>query len=455
MFASLLLAPVLLALPADEDALARSGISERDLSKLGKDVDAFFQALDDDDRRAQQEALDKLQGGLDKAAKKAKLDGSILDYVGDLDLLLESAKDPGRQVTGEYGKGFFRHVFADPWDPEGRRVVSLLSVPADAKNGARLPAIVALKDKIGDTGDDLEESLEAMATAAYGAVLEDHIVLIPIGLESGEGRRAESTEVDGSWVGDAGMYVFFTAYRTLLEQVPFDRTRVVLDGWGDAGLDALRLATSTPFFAGLVLRSSPVESPELLYSNLSLVPVMYLQGSDDGGPDGVDALTSADGASVDVVPVEGAALAPGEEVLGKLAAWIGDQQRDPAPKSFSYRLGDVRFGSINWCTAVEINRRVTAQPGDADFPRLEARINGNTIELETVNVLELIVYVSDALVDLDAPVTIKVNGETKVDGEMLNPTLRHVLQTRFWNNSGDYGIYSASRRIEDVDPNLP
>ena len=39
MIVSLLLAPVLLALPLDEDALARSGISERDLSKLGKDVE--------------------------------------------------------------------------------------------------------------------------------------------------------------------------------------------------------------------------------------------------------------------------------------------------------------------------------------------------------------------------------------------------------------------------------
>ena len=64
-------------------------------------------------------------------------------------------------------------------------------------------------------------------------------------------------------------------------------------------------------------------------------------------------------------------------------------------------------------------------------------------------------YLSDALVDLDEPVTIKVNGETKVDGQKLTPSLRHVLQTRFWNNSGDYGIYTASRRIEDIDPNLP
>ncbi len=457
MIAHLLLIPALLLWPADEDGLARSGVSDRDLTKMSKDVNAFFEALDEDDRQAQVSTLGKLESALAKAAKKAKVDGSLLAYTGDWDFLLETSKSPGRDLTSNYGRGFFRHVFADPWDPEGRRVVSLLSIPAVAKGGAILPAIVSLKHTVGQSGKKLEEQLGDEAAAAYGSLSESHIILIPIGLESGEGRKAETTELDESWVGDAGMYVFFTAYRTLLEQLPFDRTRVVLDGWADAGTDALRLATTTPFFSGLLLRSSPVESSELIYSNLATVPVMYLKGTGDEAPDSVDVLTGADGVDAEVVELGTSALSPDAEALGSVATWLEGCRRDPSPTEFEYKLGDVRFGSINWCTATNINRRVTAQPGDADFPRIQARIDRgtNTIEIECVNVLEMFVYLSDSLVNLDKPVTIKVNGEEKVSRKMIKRSLRDLLETRFFNNSGDYGLYTASERIEEIDANLP
>lgn len=457
MIASLLLLPVLLFLPQSDDGEARSGVPDRDLEKMSKDVNAFFVALDQDERKDGLEALEKLESALAKSAKKAKVDKSMLAYTGDFDFLLETAKAPDRSLSGNFGKGFFRHVFADPWDAEGRRVVSLLSVPAGVKSGEIMPAIVCLKPGLGLSGDKLDDAAIAMATAAFGSLIDTHIILVPLGLEVGEGRKAESKEVDGSWSGDAGMYVFFTAYRTLLEQLPFDRTRVVLDGWGEAGADALQLAATTPFFSGLMLRSSPMGGDAMIYSNLARVPVLYLKGSDDGAPASLDDLTDADGVTVEIVDVDGESLTVSEDTVSSMGEWLGKRQRDPTPSEFAYKLGDVRFGSVNWCTALEINRRVTAKPGDPDFPRIKVDVDegSNTIDIETVNVLELFVFLSDGIVDLDKPVTIKVNGEEKVKGRVYRRTLRHLLETRFYNNSGDYGLYTASERIEDIDANLP
>jgi hypothetical protein len=457
MIASLLLIPALLFLPQDGDGEARSGVPDKDLAKMTKDVNAFFVALDEDERKDGLEALDKLESALAKAAKKAKVEKSMLAYTGDWNYLLEVAKSPDRSLSGNFGKGFFRHVFADPWDSEGRRVVSLLSVPAGAKDNEILPAIVCLKPTLDLTGSKLDDAVSAMATEAFGSLIDTHIILVPLGLESGDGRKAESQEVDGSWSSDSGMYVFFTAYRTLLEQLPFDRTRVVLDGWGEAGVDALQLAATTPFFSGLLLRSSPMGTPDMIYSNLSRVPVLYLKGAEDGGPDSLAPLTDGDGVTVEVVAVDGKALVLSEDSTGKVQEWLGARQRDPTPGTFSYKLGDVRFGSVNWCTAMEINRRVTAKPDDPDFPRIAVDVDeaSNTIQIEAVNVPEIFVFLSDGVVDMDKPVTIKVNGEEKVKDKLYKRTLRHLLETRFFNNSGDYGLYTASERIEGIDANLP
>ena len=446
MIISLLVSALLVVPFQATDGPTRSSLGERDLLKMSKDLNGYFEALDQDDRGAQFEHLEKIESALGKAAKKAKVDGTPLAYVGDWEWLLEAAKSPGRDLTGQYGKGFFRSVFSDPWDPEKRNIVSLMSVPAAAKKDAMLPAIVVLRESTGDTGKALEESVEALATEVYGPLLETHIVLIPLGAESGSGRRAETAEPEGAWTGDEGMYVLFTALRTLLEKQGFDRSRLVIDGWGEAGLDALRLATTTSFFAGLCMRSSPVEAPDLITHNYPRLSALYLKG--EGGADDLGAL--ADVATV--VEVDGSGVGPSDD----FASWIVEQRRDVTPDSIDYKVGDLRFGSVDWCSARVINRRVTAQPGDDDFPTLKATVDkgSNSIDIETVNVLELMVFLSDELLDLDKPVTIRVNGEEKLRQRTVNRSLKHMLETRFFNNSGDYGLYTASLLVEDIDPNV-
>lgn len=244
MFAALLLLPMLLVPQADEARLERSGASDRDLTKLCKDVQTFFEALDSDDRGDQEDSLKKLESALDKLAKKHKVSDSMLRCLGDWDLILESAKVEDRATKSAVGKGFTRRVFSDPWDPEGRSVVSLVSIPDAYGEDELLPALVALPAPRSETGEALEQAVAEQATALYGDLLASHIVLIPLGFDAG-GRKADTQPIEDSWFAPDGLYAFYTAYRILLEQLRFDRARVVLDGWGTAGLDALRLATSS------------------------------------------------------------------------------------------------------------------------------------------------------------------------------------------------------------------
>jgi len=277
-------------------------------------------------------------------------------------------------------------------------------------------------------------------------------------IRAGEGRDAAVAEVQDGWMTDEGLYAFFTSYRVLLEQLRFDRSRVVLDGWGDAGLDAIKLATSAPsFFAGVINRGGDVFQDGMVLENLFGQSLLYVK--DDGAGDRelgpVDGGSIA-GVAVKVVETSGSALAPDEAGLAEVSAWLGSVRKDLAPTEIDYKLGDIRFQAVNWCKASVINKRATARPGDKDFPSIHARIDrgSNTISIETVNVLELQVYLSDALVDMSKPVTIKVNG-TQAWKRTPTPTLRTLLNNRYYNDSGDYGLYTDRALLENIDPNIP
>lgn len=457
MITSLLLLSVFsLALPED-GGLARSGISGKDLSKLSKDIVEYFAALEVDDRSQQQESLKAIEEGMAKSAKRAKAGEPLTTYLGDFDLLLELAKPEQRSFKTSAGKGFFKHSFEEP-----SRDVSLgvmLSLPSDyIKSDELYPVIVALKPALGLAGAELEQRVSEMGSAMYGDLLETHVVLIPLGPDEPAGKRMESHELDVDWMSDEGLYSFYTGFRVLLEQVRFDRAHVVLDGWGEATLDAMRIATTSSFFSGLLLRSGEVGADDLIDENLKGVSVLYLDGAEDGGPADTAPLTDLSGKGYEIQVVEdpGSAMAPAAETQATVKEWLGRVRKDLAPASIEYRLGDIRFQARGWCKAAVINRRVTAKPEDPDFPRFSARIDRgrNRVEIQSVNVLEMEVYLSDALLDMSKPVTFVVNGEVKLTHKP-RPSLRDLLENRFYNNSQDYGLYTDHVLVEDIPANVP
>jgi len=445
----------LLTLPPFFGDLPRSSIATKEFDKFSKDIGAYFAALETDDRKGAQESLNRIREAYDKLAKRAKLDDP-LKYVGDWDQILERGKTESRELKAAAGKGFVRYVSA--W--ENSRIVCMVNVPAAyGKGDAYCPAIVALKPLLGMSGEVLEKEAAALATKAYGDLLATTIVIVPLGPERAVERKTESHEVEGSWMTDEGMTTLFYGVRVLLYDLHFDRARIVLDGWKDAGLDAVTAASSFPsWFAGIINRSGEVGGPDVLYQNLGGSPLLYVEGGADArGADLQELRNRCDGVTeLEVISDTESAVQPSDEARAKIAAWIGTRKRDLAPSRVSYLLGDIRFQSAAWVKAYEINRRSTAKPGDKDFPQIVAEIDraSNTITIKTVNVLELFVFLNDALLDLGKPVVVVVNGVEKVR-HPVKRDLGYLLENRFFGNSGDYGVYTAEVRIEGIDPNVP
>lgn len=444
-----------LMVPQSDSSLPRSGIAEKDLGQFGKEVVAFFEAEDVDDRSAKLELATTLLEDFQKAAKRAKAGGPPLSYIGDWDAILEMSKPDDRTLKSKIGKGFFKHVYTDEYGTSP--VATILSIPgAYTKNKALIPpAILALKPALGLSGSELEKDVIEKAEALYADVLDTHIVLIPLGPSEGEGRRAESKEYDGAWFGPEGVTTLFTGLKVLLFQLRFDRGALTLDGWGDASQDALRLGALAPtWFAGVLTRAGTGAPPEdTPLQNLAGSHVLVLG---DGDVVGGDRLRAVDGLDFEVIEDDGDWSTPGEAALERAAAWFQETRRDLAPRKFEFLAAGAEWGAANWCVIRKLNRRATALPEDEDFPRVVAEIDtaSNTIALETVNVFELAVYLSDALVDLDRAVTIKVNGEEKFSG-MLKRDLQFLLENRYYNNSSDYGVYTASVLLEGLEANLP
>jgi hypothetical protein len=462
----MLVLPLLLSLlavgPLPADELPRSSLPPRDLGKLSKGIQAAFDALLVDDINAEQKALDTIADEFGKLAKKSKLTAPM-QYVGDWDVAFELAKPDDRELKSKIGKGLFRYSFVDEGHSKDAaddlRAACLISLPAAyAKEEELLPVVVGLKPTLGVAGADLEAKVLEMANAMYGDLLETHIILIPLGSEVVSGRSVAVKEIEGSWLID-GLSPFFTVYRTLLERVRFDRARVVLDGWGDAGLDAMLMATGYPtFFAGVINRSGEPGGDEVIYSNLGGAGVLYVHGAGDGRDVDLEALRarSDDASPITVIEEGNSALAPGEDSRKAIGTWLGERKRDLAPTTINYRLGDIRFQSVAWLKATDPRIRVSAKPSDKDFPRVDAKIDRatNTIHIELVNIIEVRLFLSDALVDMDKPVRIVVNGEERAN-RLFQRDLRTMVENRFFNDDGSYGIYTAKWTIGEIPPNLP
>ncbi len=447
---------LLVALP-DDTALPRSGISAKDLTKAAPDVSDYFEALETDRRGDQEESLASLNSAIAKAAARAKVEGEALTYLGDWEVLIQNSKPEQKTLKSKYGRGFTVHTFTDPYD--GRSVEVLLSLPKDYPKAteAFYPTLIGLKPVLGLEGKDLRARVTDLASAMYADLVATHIVLVPLGETEGAGKKAMPKEHEGVWLGD-GLYALLTSMRVLFEQIRFDRSRLFVDGWGEAGVEAMQLASVAPaWFAGVINRGGGTGDDQLILENLDGKPLLYVKGLDALGD--ASSLKSRVEGITELSIVEDAeapALEPSDNGRAAVAGWLEGKAHDLAPTKLQYKLGDIRFQSHHWLKAMDINRRPTANPGDADFPRMEASIDRdeNLISIKTTNVFELFVFLSDAMLDLDKEVVIEVNGEVVVS-QVFARDPRLLLDNVFLNNSGDLGLYCAEVRIADIDPNLP
>jgi poly(3-hydroxybutyrate) depolymerase len=247
-----------------------------------------------------------------------------------------------------------------------------------------------------------------------------------------------------TWSARAGHSYVLTALRELSEELSIDPDRIYLDGMSMGGGGAFRLAEHHPDrWAAIGPRCNVPDVRQkkdksfvtMLAENFRGVPVYWVVGAKD-----------------EKIPIEmvRAAKADLDAAKGELVYrefpdgghdwslekddavldWYGKHARAPYPEEIVWKSYEKIFARAWW---VEVTKRTEPPPlimvhldmkGQESERRTElrppalvrAKRKGNAIDVTCEEVKELRVWLDDAMLDLDKPVSITVNGKKLHDG---------------------------------------
>ena len=315
-------------------------------------------------------------------------------------------------------------------DHDGEPFSYALHLPEKYDPGTAWPLLVTLHG--ANLGGNPRAGTDWIRTwLRSAAVREKFVVLSP-------------TTVRHTWSSRQGHSHVLTAMRELSEELHLDPDRVYLDGMSMGAGGAFRLAEHHPDrWAAIGPRCNVPDIRQkqdktfvtMLAENYRNVPVYWVVGAKD------------EKIPIEMVRAAKAALdaAQGELVYREapegghdwnlekddaILEWYEKHRRVAYPKEIVWKSYEKIFARAWW---VEVTRRTDPPPlimihqdmaGKESERRTElrppalvrARRNGNAIDLTTEEVRELRVFLDDAMVDLDKPVTITVNGRKMHDG---------------------------------------
>lgn len=258
-----------------------------------------------------------------------------------------------------------------------------------------------------------------------------------------------------TWSARQAQDYVLTALRETVDALNIDADRVYLDGMSMGGGGAFRLAAHFPDrWAAIGPRCNVPDVRQkkdksyvtMLAKNYRAVPVYWVVGAKDAkipvemARAAKSDLEAAGGELVYREVADGGhdwALEKDEAVL----EWYGKHARTPYPEELVWKSYEKGFARAFWVEVVkrteptplilvhldqkgaESERRVELRP-----PALvRAKRQGNAISISTEEVRELRVYLSDAMVDLDKPVVITLNGR-KVHDAVVKRSLDVLIE---------------------------
>jgi predicted esterase len=241
-----------------------------------------------------------------------------------------------------------------------------------------------------------------------------------------------------TWSARQGHFYILTAIREIMDELHIDGDRLFLDGMSMGGGGAFRLAEHYPDrWAAIGPRCNVPDIRQkkdktfvtMLAENFHGVPVYWVVGAKDEKI----AIEMARAAKTDLEAAKGElvyreypdgghdwSLEKDEAVL----EWYDHHARNPYPEEIVWKSYEKIFARAWW---VEVTKRTEPPPlivvhqdmkGQESERRTElrppamvkAKRKGNAIEITTVEVIQLRVWLDDAMVDLDKPVSITANG---------------------------------------------
>ncbi|MEM7199312.1 MAG: hypothetical protein AAF628_03540 [Planctomycetota bacterium] len=390
--------------PAAGDLGLSSVLTEKDQASLNKAARAWFEAWDDyekeEDGRRRMGLNKKLVRAKEKFLKdwenKSKKDDP-LKHPGDLLAIFANVFPYGR----ESGTGALKSYKADAGSDY------LAAVPRAYKADAQVPWVLVLPDR--DESDEgwvegkvhfentWKDTPAAQTTLFVVPKLDDGIALDDVpDLSTETGDSLENQRI-GAVLFPAGEAQ--RRFRT-------DRDRFILDCGRGSSAFGLRLATYFPSrFAGLILRD-PKVAEDLPLDSLAGVPFALLANGDtkDAADQIAGQLNQLAEGSATVLDAESAELA------ATLSEWTAGVRRNLFRDKLVFVPTNDRFGKSYW---LELGPResIFAPPDVRPKVVVEADRAANRISITAQGVTDIVLYLSDAFVDLDKEFTLVVNGE--------------------------------------------
>ncbi len=374
-----------------------------DHDKVGKDIATYYDAKDN--RKDIGGAWEKLSKTTDRVAKKFK-DDDILSFVEDWEAALKSA------AMSEYRekpkKGKVQEIDLNTGGASGETWASFPKSYSTKKDPYPLVLVIP------DEGKTPHEHIDAMWTDTGG---RENAIIVAVDMP----KDADSWLLPAD-PAPAGIGAIMSTYGYMRYTYAIDMDRVFLAGSGRGISAALATAAYSPHcFAGVIGRGAV---PEFKATNFRTVPTLFVAGgkyatefeaaAKEGGYGNCNLLTTDSEADV--------------------WAWMGEKVRDAYPDTLTFQPFTPQ-GKI--CSWLQINGFDVAEE-----PLIEAKVDraANTIEVTAEKISTVTIYFNDAMVDLDEPVKVVVNG---VPHEQRLPRARRNMLDRCYS-WGDWGrIFTA------------
>jgi predicted esterase len=310
-------------------------------------------------------------------------------------------------------------------DLDGEEFPWALHVPKDYEPSKAWPLLVTLHGTGGNPATWIQTWLRC-------APARDKFVIIAPGSDR------------HTWSARQGHSYVLSAMRITMDLLHIDPNRVYIDGMSMGGGGAFRLASHHPDrWAAIAPRCNVPDVRQkrdksfitMLADNYRAVPIYWVVGAKDAKI----SIELARAAKSDLEAAKGELVYRefpdgghdwGLEKDEVVLEWLEKHARNPYPEEIVFRIDENVFSRAFW---IEVTKRTDAPPiimvhldqqGKESERRTElrppavvrAKRKGNAIDVTTEEVRELRVWLDDAMVDLDKPVTITVNGKKLHDG---------------------------------------
>jgi len=385
---------------------AEAVLKESDHKKLGKDVAAYWNATDE--KKDIQKSFEKLSKTIDKTQKKVK-DRDLLSLTEDWEAIFRFASIDGMKDRVKKGK-----IATDDLEgPFGEVSVTYWAPKKYASKKGVVPVILV----VTANGVDATEHLEAEWA---DVALREAAVIAVVDMASVE----EAEE----WQGKPGVYAVMSTFTAIKSSFAVDFDRVILAGSGQGFAAAAATAGAFPqLFAGLIGLG---DVPVVAAANFRSLPT-YLNAESEGG-------TSLTG---QVESLEfGNCTVNKEASASDVWTWAQAQVREPYPEQISFSPRFTFAQAAHWLRVDGVNY-------DAQ-PHIEATVDraANTITIDADKISTIEVYFNDALVDLNGPVNIIVNGTAHE--ELVTRNRRTMIDLAY--SQGDWGRVFSNFSSFDV-----